>query len=143
MNHKKLIHRINLYEGMYRNGRTLGRAIEGTEEVLKEASAALTELEAKYELLARYAAKKYTQCEALEKENAQLRAELEHVKREREALLEYAKEQHECKMCENDTFCPHMAPTFEDCSLCNLECPCYLACEENDNWRWRGPQKEE
>lgn len=75
--------------------------------------------------------------------NLQYLKELEQVKRERDALLEYAKEQHECEMCENDTFCPHMAPTFEDCSLCNLECPCYLACEENDNWQWRGPKKEE
>lgn len=132
MNHKKLIHRINLYEGMYRNGRTLGRAIEGTEEVLKEASAALTELEAKYELLARYAAKKYTQCEALEKENAQLRAELEQVKRERDAYEVCSKDLlskgncNECGGKENCTYRPRPGETVR------ANCPL-----------WRGSQKEE
>jgi len=117
------------------------------EKLCGTAAAALTELEAKYELLARYAAEKYTQCEALEKENAQLQAELEQVKRERDAAEKDLRGYCWC--------CVHgskyvKAPIWSNATTCKYMKERGVAAigggrggKNCPHWQWRGPMKEE
>ena len=99
-----------------------------------EAADALGVLQAKYEALARYAAEKYTQCDTLEKENTQLRSELEQVKRERDAAEEFLKSivrnsTNPCEGCKADCI-DAGSDDAEYTSQCGM-------------FAWRGPRKEE
>ncbi|WP_196058667.1 hypothetical protein [Flavonifractor plautii] len=67
MDIEKLIRRLRNDADAYRNGKTLGRAFADQEDVLDNAATAISTLQA---------------------ENEKLRAELEQVKRERDAAVE-------------------------------------------------------
>lgn len=67
MDIEKLIRRLRNDADAYRNGKTLGRAFADQEDVLDNAATAISTLQA---------------------ENKELRAELEQVKRERDAAVE-------------------------------------------------------
>ena len=67
-------------------------------------------------------------------------AQLDHVTRERDALLEIIKELGECAYCKHDSYCTHTIP---DCMNCKDEnCQCY-SCGHQSNWQWRGVQEGE
>ena len=62
-------------------------------------------------------------------------AHIDHVTRERDALLELVKELGECNYCKHDSYCPHTIP---DCMNCKDEnCQCY-SCGHQSKWQWRG-----
>lgn len=66
-------------------------------------------------------------------------SQLDHVTRERDALLELVKELGECNYCKHDSYCPHTIP---DCMNCKDEnCQCY-SCGQLIKWQWRGVQEE-
>lgn len=61
--------------------------------------------------------------------------QLDHVTRERDAMLELVKELGECNYCKHDSYCPHTIP---DCMNCKDEnCQCY-SCGHQSKWQWRG-----
>ena len=67
-------------------------------------------------------------------------AQLDHVTRERDALLEIVKELGECNYCKHNSYCPHTIP---DCMNCKDEnCKCY-SCGHQSKWQWRGEQEGE
>ena len=59
----------------------------------------------------------------LQAENEKLRAELEQVKRERDAAVEYLRGQ--CRYCKNNLVCTSRKGPHFNC------------------WEWRGPKKED
>ena len=67
-------------------------------------------------------------------------AELEQVKRERDAAVEELKEYLTCHGCTNDSFCKKDYPVCDGCEL--VKCPCY-SCTGLSNWQWCGVRKEE
>lgn len=68
-----------------------------------------------------------------------LAAELEQIKRERDAAVEQVKVLGACAYCKHDSFCSHTIP---DCMNCkNERCPCYV-CGHQSQWQWRGVQEE-
>ena len=79
-NHKELIERLRT-ESLYKDKATLEIM-----DLCMEAADALSVLQVKYETLAHYAAEKYTQSDTMEKENAQIRAELEQAKEKNAGL---------------------------------------------------------
>lgn len=78
MDIEKLIRRLRNDADAYRNGETLGRAFADQEDVLDNATTALSTLQA---------------------ENEKLRAELEQVKEERDAAVEAVKNMAEYIVC--------------------------------------------
>lgn len=68
-----------------------------------------------------------------------LSAELEQVKRERDAAVEELKEYLTCHGCVYDVFCKKDYPMCDGCAL--EKCPCY-SCTGLSNWQWRGLQEE-
>ena len=87
MDIEKLIRRLRNDADAYRNGETLGRAFADQEDVLDNAATALSTLQA---------------------ENEKLRAELEQVKRERDAAVSWAQKFTEsidmpCVACKHNT----------------------------------------
>ena len=76
------------------------------------------------------------QIDNLEAGNEKLRAELEQVKEERDAVVESIP--HECKTCVYHTvFFNGCTPDY-DCTNPDGGCS-----NNYDRWRWRGPQKED
>ena len=66
--------------------------------------------------------------------------QLDHVTRERDALLEIVKELGECNYCKHNSYCPHTIP---DCMNCKDEnCQCY-SCGHQSKWQWSGVQEVE
>ena len=122
MNIEKLIRRLRNDADAYRNGETLGRAFADQEDVLDNAATALSTLKAENKRLNKIVCsipttpdsgrtvsqydKEMSMCaylDDLEAENENLRAELEQVKRERDAAVEcietvYAKILIKCKI---------------------------------------------
>ena len=87
MDIEKLIRRLRNDADAYRNGETLGRAFADQEDVLDKAATAISTLQA---------------------ENEKLRAELEQVKRERDAAVSWAQKYTEsidmpCVACKHNT----------------------------------------
>ena len=87
MDVEKLIRRLRNDADAYRNGETLGRAFADQEDVLDNAATALSTLQA---------------------ENEKLRAELEQVKREKDAAVSWAQKYTEsidrpCVACKHNT----------------------------------------
>ena len=76
-----------------------------------------------------------TALSALQAENAQLRAELEQVKAEKDAAVESIP--HECKTCVYHTVFFNGCTLDHDCTNPDGGCS-----NNNDRWKWRG-QKEE
>lgn len=67
-------------------------------------------------------------------------AQLDHVTRERDALLDIVKELGECNYCKHNSYCPHTIP---DCMNCKDEnCKCH-SCGHQSEWQWRGVQEGE
>lgn len=67
--------------------------------------------------------KENQRADRLEAENEKLRAELEQVKRERDAAVEYLRGQ--CRYCKNNLVCTSRKGPHFNC------------------WEWRGPKKED
>ena len=67
-------------------------------------------------------------------------AQLDHVTRERDALLEIVKELGECNYCKHDSYCPHTIPDCMNCKDGN--CQCY-SCGHQSKWQWSGVQEGE
>lgn len=79
----------------------------------------------------------------LEKLNDELTekvAQLDHVTRERDALLEIVKELGECNYCKHNSYCPHTIPDCMNCKDGN--CQCY-SCGHQSKWQWSGVQEGE
>lgn len=72
----------------------------------------------------------------LQAENEKLRAELERVKEERDAVVESIP--HECKTCVYHTVFFNGCTLDHDCTNPDGGCS-----NNHDRWRWRGPQKED
>ena len=72
----------------------------------------------------------------LQAENEKLRAELERVKEERDAVVESIP--HECKTCVYHTVFFNGCTLDHDCTNPDGGCS-----NNYDRWRWRGPQKED
>ena len=102
MDIEKLIRRLRNDADAYRNGKTLGRAFADQEDVLDNAATAISTLQA---------------------ENEKLRAELEQVKRERDAAIRDLEMVSVCDTCVHEH-----APS----------CP---GCNDAENWEWRGPEE--
>ena len=110
MDIEKLIRRLRNDADAYRNGKTLGRAFADQEDVLDNAATAISTLQA---------------------ENEKLRAELEQVKREKDAAVECCRGY--CESCAFERDCAKhdmndAAPTrwyYGDC----------------EDWEWRGPEE--
>lgn len=77
-----------------------------------------------------------TALSTLQGENEKLRAELERVKEERDAVVESIP--HECKTCVYHTVFFNGCTLDHDCT--NPDGGCSY---NYDRWRWRGPQKED
>ena len=73
----------------------------------------------------------------LQGENEKLRAELEQVKSERAVALEHL--HGICSVCKN--YSPYH--NRGKCRYCAYEPARDKDAEANDNWEWRGPQKED
>ena len=134
-NRKELIERLRT-ESLYKDKATLEIM-----DLCMEAADALAVLQAKYETLARYAAEKYTQCDAMEKENARLRAELEQVKRERDELRDDFIDFGCCGIPNLAPFCKNKSGECTNiygwCETQSTSCKGFLPSA------WHGPQKEE
>ena len=66
--------------------------------------------------------------------------QLDHVTRERDALLEIVKELGECNYCKHNSYCPHTIPDCMNCKDGN--CQCY-SCGHQSKWQWSGVQEVE
>ena len=68
-------------------------------------------------------------------ENAELRAELEQVKRERDVAIE--------QLHGHCPACAHFTPNHNEglCRFCCFEIAQDTNVEINDNWKWRGPKE--
>lgn len=68
-------------------------------------------------------------------ENAELRAELEQVKRERDVAIE--------QLHGHCPACAHYTPNHNEglCRFCCFEIARGTNVEINDNWKWRGPKE--
>ena len=78
-----------------------------------------------------------TALSTLQAENEKLRAELEQVKSERAVMLEHL--HGICSACKN--YSPYH--NRGKCRSCAYEPARNKDAEANDNWEWRGPQKED
>ena len=67
-------------------------------------------------------------------------AQLDHVTRERDVLLEIVKELGECNYCKHNSYCPHTIPDCMNCKDGN--CQCY-SCGHQSKWQWSGVQEGE
>ena len=67
-------------------------------------------------------------------------AQLDHVTRERDALLEIVKELGECNYCKHNSYCPHTIPDCMNCKDGN--CKCY-SCGHQSKWQWSGVHEGE
>lgn len=79
----------------------------------------------------------FTSLSTLQGENEKLRAELEEVKSERAVALEHL--HGICSACKN--YSPYH--NRGKCRSCAYEPARDKDAEANDNWEWRGPQKED
>ena len=129
MDVEKLIRRLRNDADAYRNGETLGRAFADQEDVLDNAATALS---------------------ALQAENEKLRAELEQVKRERDAAVEdVAAIIGDVEEIRRGYGVDNADADGAFAELCETYCAnkgrsCYAECEKYHckNFKWRG-QKEE
>lgn len=139
---EKLIRRLRNDADAYRNGKTLGRAFADQEDVLDNAATAISTLQAENKELRAEAegmrSNWYKSVEGVKK----LRAELEQVKRERDAAvsdLTFVVNQYRlettgidlCGLCEYD-----LPPVGENGQT--AECPGFYV---NDCFKWRGPEE--
>lgn len=98
--------------------------------IVRKVADTLSALRVRSATLARYAAETYMQCDTLEKENTQLRAELAQVKRERDGIkvaFEDVASKPDCNTC-CDRSCMYRPRAGE---TTRFNCPL-----------WLGPQKE-
>ena len=144
--YEKLVEQLGSYSKRYRSGETLGKAIQYTEDLLDEASAAIEILET---LLQNYESAIDTK-KRLAAKIEQLQSELEQAKRERDEAISCLRYSGECYGC---LYAVDDAPAFcEDCDengeSCNKSCTWYGDpcgnCDllERDNWQWRGVKED-
>ena len=155
MDIEKLIRRLRNDADAYRNGETLGRAFADQEDVLDNAATALSTLQAENKHLNKIVCsipttpdsgrtvsqydKEMSMCaylDDLEAENEKLRAELERVKEERDAVVESIP--HECKTCVYHTVFFNGCTLDHDCTNPDGGCS-----NNYDRWQWRGQHKED
>lgn len=74
--------------------------------------------------------------EQLQAANEKLRAELEQVKRERDAAIEDLRGK--CSACANYTPYHNDGP----CATCKFEIACFVPEKATDKWQWRGPKED-
>ena len=120
MDIEKLIRRLRNDADAYRNGETLGRAFADQEDVLDNAATALSTLQA---------------------ENEKLRAELEHVKQERDEAVQCIRgiaKSGRVWMC---PYCVHAKDTTGGIAECELDVGVCMM--PYSKFEWRGPQKED
>ena len=138
--YEKLVEQLGSYSKIYRSGETLGRAIQYTEDLLDEASAAIETLET---LLQNYESAIDTK-KRLAAKIEQLQSELEQVKRERDAAVNEIKACYDIQgiddyypiydlgicMC-----CSHYSDDVDRANGEELACD---DCQNASNWQWRG-----
>ena len=138
--YEKLVEQLGSYSKIYRSGETLGRAIQYTEDLLDEASAAIETLET---LLQNYESAIDTK-KRLAAKIEQLQSELEQVKRERDAAVNEIKACYDIQgiddyypiydlgicMC-----CSHYSDDVDRANVEELACD---DCQNASNWQWRG-----
>ena len=130
MDVEKLIRRLRNDADAYRNGETLGRAFADQEDVLDNAATALSTLQAENEKLRSEAEGMRSNWYKSVEEIQKLRAELEQVKRERDAAVEGLRV---CSI-ENNKECQY-------CLYRTARSFCWN-CTDGSNWKFRG-QKED
>ena len=125
--YEKLVEQLGSYSKGYRSGETLGRAIQYTEDLLDEASAAIETLET---LLQNYESTVDTK-NRLSVKVKELQSELEQVKRERDAAITEI-----TRGCDN---CRYWHPGTN--TLCTA--PSGLRCNvhRREAWQWRGAKE--
>ena len=141
--YEKLVEQLGSYSKIYRSGETLGRAIQYTEDLLDEASAAIETLET---LLQNYESAIDTK-KRLAAKIEQLQSELEQVKRERDAAVNEIKACYDIQgiddyypiydlgicMC-----CSHYSDDVDRANGEELACG---DCQNASNWQWRGAKE--
>lgn len=138
MDIEKLIEQLKNLEacayGYHINGEVLGMNCSDFEQVMVDAAdeiANVPTLQAENKRLKSLLgesgqdlwSKENQRADRLEAENEKLRAELEQVKRERDAAVEYLRGQ--CRYCKNNLVCTSRKGPHFNC------------------WEWRGPKKED
>jgi len=137
--YEKLVEQLGSYSKRYRSGETLGRAIQYTEDLLDEASAAIETLET---LLQNYESAIDTK-KRLAAKIEQLQSELEQVKRERNEAISCLRYSGECYGClyavdNNPCLCRECNLDESSCESCLWsEDPCET-CLYGENWEWKG-----
>ena len=140
--YEKLVEQLGSYSKRYRSGETLGRAIQYTEDLLDEASAAIETLET---LLQNY--ESIDTKKRLAAKVEQLQSELEQVKRERDAAISCLRNTGECYGClyavdDNPCLCRECDLNESSCESCLWsEGPC-KTCLYGENWEWKGTKGE-
>ena len=126
--YEKLVEQLGNYSKRYRSGETLGRAIEYTEDLLDEASAAIETLETLFE---NYESVVNTKNRLAVKVH-ELQSELKRVKRERDAAI--ADIPHKCWSCTNGFY----TEIGFDCDQAH-----YKSGVKNClSWEWRGVKED-
>ena len=138
MDIEKLIEQLHNFEacayGYHINGEVLGVDCSDFEQVMVDAAEEISKiptLQAENKRLKSLLcesgqdlwSKENQRADRLEAENEKLRAELEQVKRERDAAVEYLRGQ--CRYCKNNLVCTSRKGPHFNC------------------WEWRGPKKED
>ena len=138
MDIEKLIRRLRNDADAYRNGETLGRAFADQEDVLDNAATALSTLKAENEKLRneverqrRSADDRKHLYENAERAYMKVVAELEQVKRERDAAVKVIERVRSCKDCGHYT--GEWTPPCKECQ--NSE-------EHHPYFKWRGQKKD-
>lgn len=141
--YEKLVEQLGSYSKGYRSGETLGRAIQYTEDLLDEASAAIETLET---LLENYESVVNTKNRLAVKVH-ELQSELEQVKRERNVAVNEIKACYDIQgiddyypiydlgicMC-----CSHYSDDVDRANGEELACG---DCQNASNWQWRGAKE--
>lgn len=133
MDVEKLIRRLRNDADAYRNGETLGRAFADQEDVLDNAATALSTLQTENEKLrAELDEKEKHYDQMIDALSATNSAELEQVKAERDAAIEYLREIEWCAGCK------HFGG-LDGCKKWVMgQCM-----EKHDLYEFIGPQKED
>ena len=140
--YEKLVEQLGSYSKRYRSGETLGRAIQYTEDLLDEASAAIETLET---LLQNYESTVDTK-NRLSVKVKELQSELEQVKRERNEAISCLRYSDECYGClyavnNNPCLCRECDLNESSCESCLWsEDPCE-DCLFGENWEWKGAKE--
>lgn len=141
--YEKLVEQLGSYSKRYRSGETLGRAIQYTEDLLDEASAAIETLETLFE---NYESVVNTKNRLAVKVH-ELQSELKRVKRERDEAISCLRNTGECYGClyaidDRPCLCSECELDKINCESCLwYDDPCAV-CLDGENWAWRGAKED-